>query len=329
MVRFVATMAAGFVAAFAPLTLLLSALAALGIIGVGAYTAGEAVRGWLGGGTAGGGFGPEEGTASGGHGAARRGKFGHGGAGGHAGEGSGSPGKPNANFTAENAKALRESAARIGTTPEDLATVIGYETEGSFSPSKWGGAGGRYMGLIQFGPTERAQYGANENQTFKEQLGAVERYLKDRGFKPGMGINDLYSTILAGRPGLNRADSGGTVNQHVERMKGPWAARARMFLKSGEPSTSAKEGTSSGQPDPHKPGFDWHSVPFHNYHPEMLQGKPLGSDQHSMNQIHDHRSVDNDVNIHIAGGFPVEKTERPLSRPKNADLIRNTTSYAA
>ena len=47
-----------------------------------------------------------------------------------------------------------------------------------------------------------------------------------------------------------------------------------------------------------------------------------------MNEIHDHRSVVNDVNIHVAGGFPVEKTERPLSRPRNADTIRNTTSYA-
>jgi hypothetical protein len=121
-----------------------------------------------------------------------------GGAGTSSGYRGGAAGRPNANFTAENAKALREAAARIGTTPEDLATVRGYETEGTFRPSKWGGAGGRYMGLIQFGPSERAQYGANEHQAFVEQLEAVVRYLKDRGFKPGMGINDLYSTISLG-----------------------------------------------------------------------------------------------------------------------------------
>jgi hypothetical protein len=316
-VRFAAAMAAGFVTAFAPVTLLLAALAALGVISVGAYAAGEAVRGWLGGvvpGGVGGGFGPSEGTASGGHGPARRRRFGHGGSvgRGHTGTDSGSGGKPNANFTAENAKALRESAARLGTTPEDLATVIGYETEGTFSPSKWGGAGGRYMGLIQFGPSERTQYGANENQTFAEQLGAVERYLKDRGFKPGMGINDLYSTILAGRPGLNRADSGGTVNQHVERMKGAMAARAHLFLKSG-----AQESVTHW--DPH---FDRVLKIFRN-------AKPLGGSQHSMNHIHDYRVVQNETNIHVAGGFPVDKTARPLSRPKNADIIRNTASYAA
>ena len=168
------------------------------------------------GGAGGGGFGPgswrggeaslEGADGARGRASGQRGAVGGGDRGGHAGGGTGSPGKPNANFTAENAKALRESAARLGTTPEDLATVIGYETIGTFSPSKWGGAGGRYMGLIQFGPPERAQYGANENQTFKEQLGAVERYLKDRGFKPGMGLKDLYSTILAGKPGTNRAN---------------------------------------------------------------------------------------------------------------------------
>ena len=270
----------------------------------------------------GGGFGAGEGTESGGRGAERRGRFGHPGGDGS----SGKPGSPNANFTAENARALRESAARLGTTPEDLATVIGYETEGSFSPSKWGGAGGRYMGLIQFGPPERAQYGANENQTFKEQLGAVERYLKDRGYKPEMGINDLYSTILAGRPGLNRADSGGTVNQHVERMKGAMAARARLFLKSGESPPAAASGQSviPGQSDPHKPGFDPTSVPFH--HTSLF---PLGHQHFASTEHHDHRALNQNVEIKVAGGYPIDKTAHPLARTKNATLIRNTTATAS
>lgn len=195
------------------------------------------------------------------------------------------------------------------------------------------------MGLIQFGPPERAQYGANENQTFKEQLGAVERYLKDRGYKPGMGINDLYSTILAGRPGLNRADSGGTVNEHVERMKRGMRARANLFLKGGEPSeTQSGQDVIPGQSDPHKPGFDPSSVPFHHtglFPPDLHQrltsllGKPLGSDRHSMNQVNDYRSVANDVNIHVASASTVDTMAGRLGRPKNADLIRNTASYAS
>ena len=92
----------------------------------------------------------------------------------------------NPNMTPENAAAIVSAAKDLGTTPEDLATVIGYETAGSYSPKKWGGAGGNYMGLIQFGPPERAKYGADDQQTFPQQMEAVKRYLKDRGLKPGM-----------------------------------------------------------------------------------------------------------------------------------------------
>ena len=153
----------------------------------------------------------------------------------HAPQNAAPSGRANENFTRENADALRESAKRIGTTPEDLATVIDYESAGSFSPNKWGGRGGNYMGLIQFGPNERATYGVHEGQTFKEQLGSVEGYLKDRGFKPGMGIKDLYSTINAGSPGHYSASDrpGETVDSHVERMVNSNAGHARRFLNSG------------------------------------------------------------------------------------------------
>ncbi len=144
-------------------------------------------------------------------------------------------GSTNQYFTKENAQAIRESAKRLGTTPEDLATVIAYETGGTFSPGQWGGKGGRYAGLIQFGPTERAQYGAHPGQSFTEQMGAVERYLKGRGFKPGMGIKDLYSTVNAGSPGHYHASDkpGETVETHVNRMIRERSGQARRFLASG------------------------------------------------------------------------------------------------
>jgi hypothetical protein len=104
--------------------------------------------------------------------------------------------------------------------PHRPLTVISYETIGSFRPNKFGGKGGQYMGLIQFGPRERAQYGANSGQSYTEQMGAVVRYLKDRGVKPGMGIKDIYSAINAGRPGLYNASDrpGYTVSRHVREM---------------------------------------------------------------------------------------------------------------
>ncbi|MBX3528082.1 MAG: hypothetical protein KF904_17920 [Rhodoblastus sp.] len=136
-----------------------------------------------------------------------------------------------ANYTGSNAEILRKAADELGTSPKDLATVISYETGGTFRTNIWGGKGGRYMGLIQFGPSERAKYGAHERQTFGEQMGAVVRYLKDRGFKPGMSLMDLYSTINAGRPGrYGASDGNGTVRSHTARMIREHSGNANRFL---------------------------------------------------------------------------------------------------
>jgi hypothetical protein len=153
-------------------------------------------------------------------------------------------------------QALINTANRLGVNPRDLATVISYESAGTFSPSIWGGKGGNYAGLIQFGPNERKQYGASPDQTFQEQLPAVERYLTDRGFKPGMGIMDLYSTINAGRPGrYNASDAGnggapGTVADKVNNQFGPHYAKADKFLEgtsyaSGGAASSTTPGTAN------------------------------------------------------------------------------------
>jgi hypothetical protein len=125
----------------------------------------------------------------------------------------------------------------------------------------------------------------------------------------------------------------GLVNEHVERMKRGMRARANLFLKGGPPSeTHSGQSVIPGQGDPHKPGFDPSSVTYHDFHKALetiRSAKPLAPWQHSMNQIHDYRSVDNDVNINIASASPVDTMAGPLGRPKNADLIRNTTSYAS
>jgi lambda family phage tail tape measure protein len=107
-------------------------------------------------------------------------------------------------------KALVAAAGKLGVSPLDLATIIGFETGGSYSPSQRGGAGGNYMGLIQFGGPERRQYGANAGQSFEEQVqGPVVRYFQDRFRGAGMStqgasLEDLYTTVLAGNPRANR-----------------------------------------------------------------------------------------------------------------------------
>ncbi|MEN3234739.1 hypothetical protein PUR29_14150 [Methylobacterium ajmalii] len=132
--------------------------------------------------------------------------------------------------------ALIASAQRIGADPLDLATVISYETGGTFNPSIRGGAGNRHIGLIQFGIPEQQRYGASQGQSFEEQLPAVEGYLKDRGYQPGMGLLDLYSTINAGRPGrYGASDAGnggapGTVADKVNSQMGAHRTKAAAFL---------------------------------------------------------------------------------------------------
>lgn len=143
------------------------------------------------------------------------------------------------------ADAIRASAGNLGIDPSDLATAISYETGGKFDPSQYGGAGGKYLGLIQFGPEEQAKYGVKPDQSAPDQMGAVEGFLRDRGVKPGMGLLDIYSTINAGRPGLyNRSDAAnggapGTVSDKVAGMY-PHRLRANALLgTAGDPSQPA------------------------------------------------------------------------------------------
>jgi tape measure domain-containing protein len=107
-------------------------------------------------------------------------------------------------------KALVEAANRLGVSPLDLAAIIGFETAATFSPSKRGGAGGNYQGLIQFGPAERKQFGVSGNQTFEQQLlNSVVPYFKARFEKAGRATEgasllDLYTTVIAGNPNANK-----------------------------------------------------------------------------------------------------------------------------
>ena len=125
---------------------------------------------------------------------------------------------PQRSSTGTQRQALETAAAELGVDPIDLATIIGFETGGTYDPGVVGGQGGNYQGLIQFGIPERQAYGVVPGMTFEEQLlGPVVRYFKDRFAKAGMStqgatLEDLYTTVLAGNPGANRdaADSFGT-----------------------------------------------------------------------------------------------------------------------
>lgn len=138
-------------------------------------------------------------------------------------------------------KGIIETAQAIGANPLDLATVISYETAGTFDPTKRGPTTqwGQHRGLIQFGEPQAKQHGVDWNDPVGSQLGpdgAVASYFRSSGFKPGMGLLDLYSTVNAGAPGLyNRSDANnggapGTVADKVNNQMAGHRAKAEKLL---------------------------------------------------------------------------------------------------
>lgn len=129
--------------------------------------------------------------------------------------------------TSDLAAGIIETANTLGMDPVDLATIISYETAGTFDPTKRGPTTqwGQHRGLIQWGEPQARQYGVDWNNPVSSQLGsdgAVVRYFRDAGFRPGMGLLDAYSAVNAGRVGrynasdANNGGAPGTVRDKVE-----------------------------------------------------------------------------------------------------------------
>jgi len=134
-----------------------------------------------------------------------------------------------------------EAAQELGMDPVDLATIISYETAGTFDPAKAGPTTqwGQHRGLIQFGEPQAQQYGVDWKDPVGSQLGrggAVVRYFKDAGFRPGMGLLDAYSAVNAGSVGrynasdANNGGAPGTVRDKVENQMSAHRAKAISLL---------------------------------------------------------------------------------------------------
>lgn len=136
------------------------------------------------------------------------------------------------------ASAIMGSAQNLGVDPVDLGTAISYETAGTFDPWKAGPTTqwGQHHGLIQWGEPQAKQYGVHQGMSLEKQMAAVEKYLADRGVRPGMGLMDIYSAINAGRAGLyNRSDAAnggapGTVADKVNSQMAGHRQRAEALL---------------------------------------------------------------------------------------------------
>lgn len=139
---------------------------------------------------------------------------------------------------------LIQSAQTLGMDPLDLATIISYETAGTFDPAKAGPTTqwGQHRGYIQFGEPQAQQYGVDWSNPVASQLGsngAVVNYFQGNGWQPGMGLLDAYSIVNAGAPGrYNASDAAnggawGTVADKVNHQFGPHREKAAAFLGGG------------------------------------------------------------------------------------------------
>lgn len=148
-------------------------------------------------------------------------------------------------LTADDIAATNETASRLGVSPKDLLTAVAYETIGTFNPNITGGLGGRYVGLIQFGPTEQRVFGYRPGMSFADEMrGPVYSYLSARGVKPGMGLGHIYSVILTGglskngQPRWNARDINGSVRTHVANMQQAYGRVVNRVLGAPPEATS-------------------------------------------------------------------------------------------
>lgn len=136
---------------------------------------------------------------------------------------------------------LVEAADELQMKPEEMLTYVSYETAGTFDPRKKGPRTqwGQHEGLIQFGEDQQKQYGVDWNDPVGSQVGrdgAIVRYFRDRGWKPGMSGLDGYSIINAGAPGrynasdANNGGAPGTVRDKYEQQMAGHRAKARAIL---------------------------------------------------------------------------------------------------
>ncbi len=169
------------------------------------------------------------------------------------------------------AEAIKAEAQRIGANPADLATVMSYETGGTFDPWKKGPTTqwGVHRGLIQMGQPQRDKYNYREGMPIEDAVAASANYLVDAGFKPGMGLLEMYSAINAGGIGekyYGRSDAGnggapGTVRDKVAtQMEGHKQKAVALLNGEFQPSERTYFETPAGESRPETNPFQYQDV---------------------------------------------------------------------
>ena len=103
------------------------------------------------------------------------------------------------NVTKEFLNKVSAISQNLSVPGEYLVAVMGFETGGSYSPSKKNGAGSGATGLIQFMPSTAIDLGTSTQALAKmtalQQLDYVEKYLKSHAGKLKT-LEDVYMAVL-------------------------------------------------------------------------------------------------------------------------------------
>jgi hypothetical protein len=89
----------------------------------------------------------------------------------------------------------------------------------------------------------------NSAKTDEEAATGASMFERAEGYSAGSGRDNYTSRTAKGMAGIRRSSGGGGT------------------------SAVAPDGAAKGQADPHKPGFDAKSVPFHDYHKDMSDAR--------------------------------------------------------
>lgn len=118
--------------------------------------------------------------------------------------GDGSPITKSGALSADKQNSISRVAKNIGVDPNDLASIISFETSGTFNPNIRNPRSSA-TGLIQFmsgtGGTAGKYYGMTRDQfgalSFDEQMNYVEKYYKARGFngQKKRSLADAYTAV--------------------------------------------------------------------------------------------------------------------------------------
>lgn len=147
-------------------------------------------------------------------------------------------------------EAILATSKQYGWDPVDFATVMSYETGGTFDPWQAGPTTqhGQHRGLIQMGEPQRQKYGYRQGMPISEAVQASGRFIADNGWKPGMGLPDMYSIVNAGAPGrynatdANNGGAPGTVWDKVSTQMGDHRRKAMGLLGVNDPYASMADG---------------------------------------------------------------------------------------